>query len=270
MTSKVSSKVTSMQFDSALNQYYKLKKRYDLSIQKAVAKIRSDEDLTTKEKEEKFSEIKKRCVKCGKTGGTIFRQEGTNLYANCGNDTPCSLNIHLQRAKYMPIDDAISELSIDINNRKAEIINTKLDFLFGFVSESETVARFNDLKSDLVNIVKKHQKMNEKYISIVQDLPNRDEILKLNSILEATIRGFKNLITQFDETGEIQYIKDAGQLYVNEIVKISDKLQSLKYTEQYVYLDPDNNNNLVQKTYKSSELEVVVPGTENKIISFSI
>ena len=128
----------------------KLKHKYDASIQKAVNKIKSSSDLTTKEKQEKFSELKKRCISCGKSGGTIFRQEGINLIAKCGHiDAPCNLNIHLQRAKYMPMNNAISILNTEINNKKTAIIQTKLNFLFGFTPESKTVTTFNQLKSEL-------------------------------------------------------------------------------------------------------------------------
>lgn len=266
----MTSKVGSTKFDDAINEYYKLKQKYDLSIQKEVRKIRSLPDLNVKEKQEKFSEMKKRCVNCGKSGGTIFRQEGVNLIAQCGNtDSQCKLNIHLQRAKYLPMNTTISILNSEINNKKAEIIKTKLNFLFGFASESKTVATFNQLKSDLIKEVKKYQKINEKYISIIEDLPNKDIISRLNTNLQTTIQSFKNFINQFDETGETQYIKDAGTLYVEHIVKIAQELQSFKYIIQYIYSAPDNTHHLIQKTYKSSELEVVVPGTENKILAFT-
>ncbi len=64
----MTSKVGSTDFDAAINKYYKLKHTYDVLIHRAVNKIRSSPDLTTKEKQEKFSELKKRCISCGKSG----------------------------------------------------------------------------------------------------------------------------------------------------------------------------------------------------------
>ena len=41
-------------------------------------------------------------------------------------------------------------------------------------------------------------------------------------------------------------------------------LQKLKYKVQYIYTE-NNNHHLVQETYTSSEMQVIIPGTENKI-----
>ncbi len=268
----MTSKSSSIDFDAAINTYYKLKQKYDIYIRNEVKKIRLSPDLTTKQKQEKFSEFKKRCIGCKKNGGTIFRQEGTNLIAQCGNtDKPCKLDIHLQRAKYMPMYNVIQILNTEINNKKAEIIQTKLNFLFGFSSEKDTVATFNYLKSQLVEEVKKYQKINEKYMSIIHDLPNRDEINKLNITLKTLIHDFKNLIKQYDETSDNQYLKDASNLYANQMVKVIKELQKLKYSVQTICSNlDDDDKHLVQNIYKPSQLQLVVPGTENKIIKFTV
>tara|TARA_Y100000389_G_C17466566_1_gene526199 strand:+ start:2541 stop:3341 length:801 start_codon:yes stop_codon:yes gene_type:complete len=266
----MTSKLTSIQFPDALNKYYKLKNNYETSIKKSVSKLISS-DLTTKEKQEKFSELKKQCIVCRKSGGTIFIQEGNNLIAKCGHiDSPCKLNINLQRAKYIKISNEIFKLNTEINNKKADIIQTKLNFLFGFTQESKTLEVFNQFKSELISEVKQYQLVNEKFISIIDNIPNRDEIKRLNNIISSLIQSFKNLIKQFDETGENQYLKDAGKLYVDHIVTVFKELQKHKYSVQYVYPSHDNTNHLVQETYKSSDLEMIVPGTENKVIAFTV
>ena len=86
-------------FDEALNRYYKLKGEYDKIRRKAVRNIADNQLLSSTEKHEKYIAEKKKCIVCGKSGGTIFRQEGTILTAKCGNEeNPCRLNIQLQRA----------------------------------------------------------------------------------------------------------------------------------------------------------------------------
>lgn len=267
----MTTKSSTIQFDTALNKYYKLKHDYDLSIKKIVNKITGSTDLTIKEKQEKFSNFKKRCISCGKSGGTIFKQEGDNLIAECGNtDKPCKLNINLQRAKYNSINSEILKLDKETNNKKSEIIQTKLNFLFGFTPEPKTIEIFNKLKSELINEVKKYQIINEQYINVTQNLTKQNEIKNLNAIFLGSIQNFKNLIKQFDETGELQYLKDAGKLYIDQIIKISNDIQKEKYSIQYIYSGPKDTHHLIQKTYKQSDLQSIVSGTENKIIAFII
>jgi hypothetical protein len=262
----------SAQFNAAMDKYYKLKHNYQLSILKAVTKIRNNDLLTTAEKQEKFATLTKKCINCGKNGGTIFKQEGNLLIAECGHiEKPCKLNIKLQYAKYKNLSNEISKMDKIVNNKKIGIIQTKLNFLFGFTDEPKTIGVFNEFKGELVSEVKKYQKINEIYMDIVENLSNKEEIKKLNNILFALIQNFKDLIKNYDETGQNQYLNDAANLYVNEIVKITQELQNLKYRIQYVYTDyTDDTYHLVQETYTPSQLQVIVPGTENKIIEFSV
>lgn len=259
-----------IQFKTAINKYYKLKHDYIISIQKAVKKIRDNNLLSVTEKQDKFREFKEKCVICGKSGGTIFKQENDVLIAQCGNiDNPCKLNIRIQRAKYEDISTEILNENNIINDKKTEIILTKLNFLFGFSNETKTIELFNRYKSELVEEVKNYQKINRKYFDIVENLSNKEEIKKLNLALFSLIQNMKDLIKNFNETGENQFLKDAGELYVSHIVKTVKELQALKYKIQYVYTE-NNDHHLIQETYTPAEMQVIVPGTENKILTFTV
>ena len=96
---------TMSKFNQAVNDFYKLKRQYEDQIQKEISKLRKNTILTTKEKYDKFKQIKFKCVNCGKPGGTIFNSEDSMLSARCGNiENPCNLDIKLQKAitHYMP------------------------------------------------------------------------------------------------------------------------------------------------------------------------
>lgn len=263
--------MSSSQFDEALNKYYQLKNKYDKSIQKFVDKLRTTPNLSRNEKHQKFIEFKKKCINCGKDGGSIFIQDGNILVARCGHvEKPCNLNIKLQRARYTNITKEMLQQAIEINNKKTEIIKTKLNFLFGFVNEATTLVDFNKLKEELVNDVKSYQKFINLYMNIIQNAQNKEEINKLNSAKLSLIHSFKDLISEFEKTGTISYLKDAAELYVNQLTKLVNEIQPLKYKVQYVYLENDEKHILVQDTYTPSQLQVIIPGTENKILAFTI
>ena len=258
-------------FDMAIDKYYKLKHDYDSSIQSNLTKIRTNQALNSAEKQEKFRALKTKCISCGKSGGTIFKSNNGVLIALCGNvDIPCKLDIQLQRAKWENIGQDVLNSSIIVNKKKIDIISTKLKFLFGFTNEQNTISVFNKFKTDLIKEVKIYQQLSEHYKNVIENGANKDAIKRLNDGLFILIHKFKDFIKEFDETGEMRYLKDAGELYVNEIMKTVEKLQNLKYPLEYIYTDDDNTNHLVQEHYLPSQLQTIVPGTKNKIISFTL
>jgi len=269
MATKSKQKST-LTFSDAINRYYKLKSEYDTAQKKAVSKIISNEILSPAEKQEKYKSLKKKCIICGKSGGTIFQQNGDLLIAKCGNDeSPCRLNIQLQKAKYLNIMKDINVLQNRVNLNKVSIVDTKLQFLFGFVNEPNTLSAFNTLKLKLVESVKQYQKISENYFNIIGNTANQPKLSSLTDALHAEIIIFQDLIKSFEDSGTMQFLKDAVELYVNKISIIAKEIQSLKYKVQYVYQERESYY-LVQNSYTPSELEIIAPGTENKILAFSI
>jgi len=75
----------------------------------------------------------------------------------------------------------------------------------------------------------------------------------------------------FNESGEISYVKDAVELYVNTIKVVNKQLREAKYKLQEIYKNKDTDVvYLIQKIYTLSDLLIIQPGTENKVISFSV
>ena len=101
------------------------------------------------------------------------------------------------------------------------------------------------------------------------NLPNKENIKKLNDAIFISIQNFKDLIKNFDESGANHFLKDAIELYITEISKTALEVQKLKYSIQYVYIENDISH-LVQEHYTPSQLQVIIPGTENKILAFTI
>ena len=58
--------------ESALNEYYKLKSKYENEIMKSKKIIMNDSSLSSKEKRQKYLQLKPKCINCKRPGGTIF------------------------------------------------------------------------------------------------------------------------------------------------------------------------------------------------------
>lgn len=262
----------STKFNDALNKYYKLKDKYESRIKKNILKIMKDTSLSKKDKHEKFKQLNNKCVICGKDGGTIFTQENNILIAKCGNLVkPCLLDIQLQKTRYVSIIDKIIELNNIINKNKIDTITTKLNFLFKFNSESETIEEFSKLKEDLVNQVKMHKKIYDKYNNIVNNLLNQEEIVARKNELLTYNMNLSELIKKYEQTEDIIYLKESVELYIHNIKHTVQQLQLLEYKYNSVeYNENEYNNILVQENYTQLQLQIPIDNIKNKILVFKM
>jgi len=260
-----------IQFNNSLNYYYKLKGDYDSIRQKELEKIRKNTNLTIKEKHQKFEQIKKKCIICGKNGGTIFDQKNNILIAKCGNqENPCKLDIQLQKAKYENITTYMNKFNKKINNNKIDTINTKLKFLFGFTSESSTIEDFNKLKQNLIDDVKIYQKLYQSYENIIYNDSKKQEITEKNNEIFIYIQNLNELIKQFEESKDIIFLKESAELYLYKIKETADKVRNLKYIYNDIEHDDDKNiHSLIQEEYTLSQLQVPTTSNTNKVIVFN-
>ena len=123
---------------NAMNKYYKLKSDYEKKYKKTVKNIANNDLTSLAKKRRLISSIKPKCVKCKRDVGTIFSNKDRVLTAKCGDTiTPCGLDIQIHRGSVMSESKAADYWQNEIENEKLNIIQTKLDFLFGFVSEED-------------------------------------------------------------------------------------------------------------------------------------
>ena len=254
-------------YQEAFNEYFKLKNDYNILKQKLINKL-SKTQLSNNEKSKLFNqEIK--CVRCKHKGGTIFENKDNHLLARCGNiDSPCKLNIDLQRATYKSIIEKIPSLLKNINDVKNNIIQIKLKFMYGYENEETTISEFTELKKKLITLVSEHKQLSVIFLNIFSNYDDKDKILSQQTLLQSEIINFINLIEQFRDTKENQFIKDAVELNINQIFKISKEISDLKYKIQFVYKNSNNEFILNQESFSLNIFDVKEKDTENKIISF--
>ena len=133
----------------AIDKFYKMKQTYDNDITKQRKSISKDKTLTKQQKRQKLSQMKTKCINCGKQGGTIFTVSADVLRAQCGHEQPCSLDLHIQKGAYENVLTTISYLREAEESTKSGIIRTKLDLLFGYSTEDEALSQFEKLRSTL-------------------------------------------------------------------------------------------------------------------------
>ena len=186
----------------AYNKFYEFKSKWDNKFSgfKRSKKMQLMSAIEKKIAIEDFQE-KRKCVNCGKIGGTNFEETAEYLKATCNASKPCDLHIEIMKGK--PIyykDDIYESYEQKIHLIKQKITKTKLKLLFNLDQEDVLVKDFQDNKNELINTAKEFNLI--KHIFESQD--------KMSVDTNADITELKHLSTieQENNNGEERKINE--------------------------------------------------------------
>jgi len=260
-----------MEFLEALNEYYKLKNDYETKKQAKITRILRDDSLKTfKQKQAVLEKNKPQCIGCKQAVGTIFSNKEGILRAQCGNkNNPCGLNIQINRGKYIFLDELVDVYEDGVSSNKEKIIQIKLDLLFNFKSESTVLDIFKEIKDELVDDLESLSGYKTQYVSTLSNLSNRSEINVKMSQFYNIVDTIKGSVQEFNETNNVQLIKDVVSLYKREMEPVLNELRQLKYKYQAIEYNADDNTFCLQrKVFTLNEMSV--PFDEPKVILFNL
>jgi hypothetical protein len=256
---------TTMSVTDAFNEYYKLKNKYESDYNKDKQKLIKNKQMSWKEKRNEFKQLKPKCINCKRPVGTIFsikhsgepNDDFRELKAICGSlSEPCSLNININAGVTYNMMDHIKELEKDIENYKNEIIEYKNKLLFGYTKTETAVENFDKIKeaindtSFLLNINYEH------LFDVVDNKTTNESIVKLKEEVYILINEIKMSIKRFDSTGNVQFVRDSIDIYVNQLESKLKELSGLKYKVNLVEFDESEGvYRLIQRKNGIADLE---------------
>lgn len=254
-----------MSANDAFNEYYKLKNKYESDYNKDKQKIIKNKQMSWKEKRSEFKQLKPKCINCKRPVGTIFsikhsgnpNDDFRELKAICGSlSEPCTLNININAGVTYNMMEHIKELEKDIENYKNEIIEYKNKLLFGYTKTETAVENFDKIKeaindtSFLLNINYEH------LFDVVDNKITNETIAKLKEEVYILINEIKMSIKKFDSTGNVQFIRDSVDIYVNQMESKLKELLTLKYKVNLVEFDENEGvYRLIQRKNGIADLE---------------
>ena len=240
--------------EKEINDFYKLKAKYDEKISKIKQKIKNKNTLTKKDKQKEFRNIQFKCVNCNRPGGTLFEIKKNKLSALCGASSKCDLNISIDKKTYYNIRNEKADVEEEINLLKIYIIKTKLDFLFNYIEESEAIKEFSIQKEDFniwsngLIVVKKD------YIEIVDNIETNSLLKETIISLHEKIIQIKDLEKNYIETKNTQLIEDIINIYKIDIIPLNKKIRELKYSYYNIVKDEKDNNIIIKTPYTLDKL----------------
>jgi hypothetical protein len=264
----------------ALNEYFKLKLKYNTIIEKSKKKILNDPTLSNKEKRYAYLQLKPKCINCTRPGGTIFKtiyspesdkDEAYREYrASCGIIAdPCNLDIKIQMGKVELLPNLLNSLQKEISDLKNKIIDDKNKLLFGYLTTEEALQNFDEVKEN----ISFYSSLYEEYLKNYNLLVDNDDITEelnesiTNSYIQ--INEIKECIKKRNETNNLQYSRDAVNIYNEVLIPLFQKIRALKYNENMVWRNEDTNTcNLLQNKYSIQNLSY--SSFTDKIISYNV
>ena len=178
------------------------------------------------------------------------------------------LNTYKGRVTHLENDFQIwtEDYLIDL---KENILKTKLDVLFQYITEEQAVQQFQEYKSDLdlyqMGYNTDHQLYLDKTNNTVVKNDLNTSIFKLADIKEE----IKNQLEIYQKTKDKRPFKDIALIYVKRMMPLLDSIRDLKY--KYIVMDYDEENNtniLTTRHYIIKDVETNTnPDDEPKLIA---
>lgn len=228
----------------ALNDYFELKSKYDTMVHDMKKKIFEKAD-TKRQAKRAVLTIKPPCIKCKRPVGSVFSKKNNRYNAICGDSVkPCGLDIQIFTGDSNMNFNYILEIFREDNEElKEKIIRQKLDTLFNYTTEQESIKLFKkeleEFNSNSGIYKKLLDKKNELFHSIDKKRlieKKNDEIFHLNERVEA-------LLKEYENTQNREILKQAVYIQIKEIQPEIRNLRNLKheimelnsYIENYQY-----------------------------------
>ena len=244
-------------FVEKVNKYYELKSKYENSISQKkqhIKKTAKVNGLSKKDTRDMFRKFTPDCISCNRKVGCMFEKKKIDkkfhLLANCGSKLePCKLNIDINMGDIMHVITEKRNEERDIDRYINEIIITKNEELFGFITEEDAIKKFEKLNDDLNSTTGYYNEILQTYIEIVHNKTKQDELKALTQLLNTQVVSIKNNIEEYVKTNKKQYVKDAIELYVTDMADTIHKLNNTKYNDMRVEYSPVTKEyTLIQKS----------------------
>jgi hypothetical protein len=238
-------------YHDALNEYFDMKQKYESHI------LNDKRDLyekgkTRKEKKELIQSYHPKCVKCKRPVGTIFKIKNNHYVAICGDKKePCNLNIKIYKGVFYSFETMLYQFKEEVEKIKETIIKQKLDTLFNYINEGESVIIFkhnleqyhlsNNIYQELI------KRYNTYYNNEIHDEKIKEKMEEINDI----VRHIQEMIEEYNKRTDEKWIEDIVEI---ERTNLFPEIQNLRMLH-YKIMEMNHSTHLFQKQLALTDYE---------------
>ena len=253
---------------TSLYEYFKLKNAYESRVSK-MKQTAFHRALNNKQGAKKARAVKPPCIECKRPVGTVFSRKDGKYLAVCGDsDHPCALNIQIYRGHYFHNDLLLNIYKEDMDKKKSAIIKQKMDTLFNYISEKESVKQFKSELEEYTSDSKMYadliKKRDELHGNIETELAIRKDTKEMYRIVDE----IKHSIKEYEKTHNKETLRYAVGLYKNELIPVTQHLRLKKYGIMETDISAEGDTRLIQYKIPLHKMDFTL-GEEARVIKFS-
>ena len=200
-----------------LDKYFKLENKYKKNQERARTSTKNKKD-------------KPKCVNCERNVGTKFFKKDRHYMAICGDETsPCDLQIDIFMGEYTTIAELMEVFKESTDELKVKIIKQKLDALFNYTSEEESVENFKQTLAEYNDDSEIYKGIMDEYNLHMNNDVTKQLIAKYDKDIYIVTEKIKVLISEFKETNNKQLLTDATNMQLKELNPLIQKRRELAH-----------------------------------------
>lgn len=171
------------------------------------------------------------CIHCKRPVGTIFTIENRHYRAMCGDpqeSTRC-MDIDIYAGEYNSIFEAMAAFKEGVQYNKENIIKMKLDTLFGYSAEDDSIENFKKEMAEYTENNMIYKQIRDKYTDLYDNSHRTEKIQeKTVQIFEIQER-IKALYKEYLETDNPEILKMTMHIHTAEYLPEIRNLRMLNY-----------------------------------------
>jgi len=216
----------SLSYLEALERYFELKSNYETELldDKKIVYKKSIKKGSRYAKN-KVRSIRGKCIKCGKSEGTIFRVTNEYYTAICGSSQSekCELNIKLFRGVNWNLTDRLEYFKEKVDENKTNIIILKLDNLFNYINENTSVKLF---EKEIAEFNTNNDTYTDSILQYTSIFNNKEKNNLLKSKILKTQELKKNIRELLENDNETD-LNIVSEIYIKELKPEMENIQRL-------------------------------------------
>jgi hypothetical protein len=246
----------------ALDDYFLLKTNYEKRLLEAKRKLFKNA-VTKKMAKKSASNAKIPCIKCKRPVGTKFINNNNKYMAICGDtQNPCTLDIQIYTGELDMYKEQLYYIYQNIQEYKQNIICKKLDALFSFVSEDESIQSFKEELDNYNSETKIYTPLLNMHNDIYNNIDKSTLIDKKNEVIFRLKESIHKLLIDYKETNNKDFLRQAVLAQHKQLTPEFRNLRMLKYEvmemdKQYKQNQNENTRILLNEI---CELEIAKEG----------
>tara|TARA_B110000967_G_scaffold210092_1_gene270535 strand:- start:8842 stop:10278 length:1437 start_codon:yes stop_codon:yes gene_type:complete len=228
-----------------LDKYFKLKTKYEMNMKKEMKNVYDKKNK--KKSKNRILSMNYRCIRCKRNVNTIFSNKDDKYIAICGDtQNPCDLKIEIYNGQFTSMENMITDTHDALTDIKDIIIEQKLDNLFGYVSEEDSVQLFKNQLTAYNEESISYNKLTKEYNELLNKKEIQDKITALNNQVFLLKDDITQILNEYKNTNNKQLLKDAVNTQINEIIPKIRSIHMLKneINEEYLSFAESKNEKL--------------------------